>query len=631
MLTLEIMQKVRVIAPRSQLKKVTDCLYGFGAIQVQECKIAQTDIPLLEFQSISEMLIKLRSEEKIFNLNYSFDSQEAPIEEIAKKYEALDFGGVDAKRSEILAFESELEKLHEEKRKLLPFRNLRLDLASIQSDRIKITYFELKQDAAKTLEKSLAKIPYEIAYIGDGPAKYALLAYDERLHEKVQNIITKHAVAFFELPMHVSGSYKQEISRIDAAIGEIENKAGLAKSWIEEYGKKNGKAIVKLKEQLQIASLKAELPFKFGRTESFSVVEGWIQQKYMKEFHNDMESIGSPIIEELETKEMPPSKLSNPKAIRPFEFLVEFFSLPKSYELDPTLFISITYPIFFGFIMGDIGYGILTLLIAVAIKLKMKGDVGQKLGGMMALSALSSIFFGLIFAEFFGLEHIFGIEMIPLIHRAKEVEEMINIAILIGVIHLSLGYILGIANQVKNKHYNHAWAKFAWLFLLISMLSAIIGSMEISLMHILKPMAEIYPMPYSLGGIILSMIAIAILESPTHLFEVPSLLANTLSYLRLVALGLSGVIIAQIINQLPVDFDGFFAMATMQKPFDAISLIMFIIFLSIFVIGHIMALVIAIVEGGIQSLRLHYVEFFSKFYEGGGVPFIPIRKRADKP
>ncbi|MEK6843360.1 MAG: V-type ATPase 116kDa subunit family protein, partial [Candidatus Micrarchaeota archaeon] len=121
----------------------------------------------------------------------------------------------------------------------------------------------------------------------------------------------------------------------------------------------------------------------------------------------------------------------------------------------------------------------------------------------------------------------------------------------------------------------------------------------------------------------------AIFESPTHLMELPSLLSNILSYLRIAALGLSGVIISQIINQLPVDFDGFFSMISLQRPFDLGLLVSFILFAGMLILGHVIALGLAILESGVQSLRLHYVEFFSKFYEGGGLPFVPLRKKED--
>jgi len=626
---LEKMKKVRVIAPRDDARKAVQALYDFGAIQVQECKIADLDAPLPDFQEISEMLIRLRAEERLLNLKGAASSSELELSEMRERFLELGFPALDEKRERLQELENTLGSLKEEKGLLLPFRNLNVDISLVKSQRLNLVYFEPRPGAEMKIESALRKIGHELLVVEDGKRRFWLLAYDARQQEKVQPVVARNAATILEIPK-IRGNFGSELKRLETEITATNSQILEITDWIGEYKGRNGGQILGLLESLKVASLKSELTFKFGKTAYFSVVEGWIQAKDFDSFSYRISGMDSALIESVATEEIPPSKLKNPKLIRPFQFLIEFFSLPKSYEIDPTLFIAITYPIFFGMIMGDIGYGMLSLFIALAIKLKSKSEALQKLGGMLALSALSSIFFGLIFAEFFGLEHIFGIEMHPLIHRANDVTELMNIAILIGVVHLALGYIISIATNAIHGHSKHAIARFGWLLIEISMIAAVVGSVEISLLEIFAPLALIYPMPFSAFGILLGMFLIAYLESPTHLMELPSLLANILSYLRIAALGLSGVIIAMIINQLPVDFDGFFAMLTLQRPFDIGAALSFVFFASIFVLGHIGALVIAIVESGIQSLRLHYVEFFSKFYEGGGLPFTPLRDRENK-
>lgn len=626
---MEKMKKVRVIAPRDDARKAVQALYDFGAIQVQECKIADLDAPLPDFQEISEMLIRLRAEERLLNLKGAASSSELELSEMRERFLELGFPALDEKRERLQELENTLGSLKEEKGLLLPFRNLNVDISLVKSQRLNLVYFEPRPGAEMKIESALRKIGHELLVVEDGKRRFWLLAYDARQQEKVQPVVARNAATILEIPK-IRGNFGSELKRLETEITATNSQILEITDWIGEYKGRNGGQILGLLESLKVASLKSELTFKFGKTAYFSVVEGWIQAKDFDSFSYRISGMDSALIESVATEEIPPSKLKNPKLIRPFQFLIEFFSLPKSYEIDPTLFIAITYPIFFGMIMGDIGYGMLSLFIALAIKLKSKSEALQKLGGMLALSALSSIFFGLIFAEFFGLEHIFGIEMHPLIHRANDVTELMNIAILIGVVHLALGYIISIATNAIHGHSKHAIARFGWLLIEISMIAAVVGSVEISLLEIFAPLALIYPMPFSAFGILLGMFLIAYLESPTHLMELPSLLANILSYLRIAALGLSGVIIAMIINQLPVDFDGFFAMLTLQRPFDIGAALSFVFFASIFVLGHIGALVIAIVESGIQSLRLHYVEFFSKFYEGGGLPFTPLRDRENK-
>ncbi|MFH1442819.1 MAG: V-type ATP synthase subunit I [Candidatus Micrarchaeota archaeon] len=625
MLTLETMQKVRAFASRDDLHNVTSILYDFGAIQVQECKLTPPDSPMQDFQEISEMLIRLRAEERLLELKGTADWKELSLGDVKSRFSAIPFSQVDENRKKLQETESKIQQLLERKNSLMPFKRLGIRPDAISSEKLLFSYFEIKPGTGNAIRSLLRKIPNELLFVEDGKKHYALLAFDTRQNEKVQAVISKNALTVHEIPK-IDRNFNEELQNIDAQLLSLSSEKGSSKSWLESFRKSQGGEILELKEALNVLSLKSELPFKFGRTDYFSVVEGWIEKKNYDDFKARVEALGSCHVEAVKTKETPPSKLNNPKLIRPFEFMVEFFSLPKSNELDPTLFIAITFPLFFGSIMGDIGYGIICLLAAMLIKLKSKEDLMKRIGGMLALSAFSAIVFGIIYGEFFGLEHMFGIELHPLIHRAKEFEEMANFALLVGVLHLALGFIIGAYTNFIHKHYKHMIAKLAWLVLEISLVTIILYALDISLLEILSPLKHVIPLEVALGALLVCAFLIGYLESPVNLFEIPTLISNIFSYLRIVALGLSGVVLVLIINQLPVDFDGFFAMVTFQKPFDLGAAIMFVLFATVLVLGHILSLVLAILESSVQSLRLHYVEFFSKFYEGGGLPFVPLRE-----
>ncbi|MEK6842880.1 MAG: V-type ATPase 116kDa subunit family protein, partial [Candidatus Micrarchaeota archaeon] len=432
MLSLEKMQKVRIIAPRDNLQKAIDCLYSFGAIQVQECKTAELDLPLAQFEEISSMLIRLRAEERSLGLKGSQKFKEATFLEIRKNYAELAIPDLDSKRKMLSELESKIQELESQKAALLPFRKLNFNPQESKSSGILLSFFEPRPKSEKHLQNALSKIPSEILKIQDDGKNYILLAYDLRQAEKVQAIISKYSNANLQIPQ-IKGGFKEELKSIEKKIFELQIETEEIREWLLDFVKNKGLMLLKVKEQLKVASLKAELPFKIGKTANFSVVEGWIENKNYDDFENELEKLGSILLEKVKTSEVPPSKLNNPKLIRPFEFMVEFFSLPKSFEIDPTLFIAISFPLFFGMIMGDIGYGLLALFASLAIKLKSKAQLMKRIGGMLALSSISAIFFGVIFGEFFGLEHIFGIELHPLLHRTKEVEELINITLLLEV------------------------------------------------------------------------------------------------------------------------------------------------------------------------------------------------------
>ncbi|MFH1107187.1 MAG: V-type ATPase 116kDa subunit family protein [Candidatus Micrarchaeota archaeon] len=627
MLSLEEMQKVRIILPKEKAERGIEALYDFGAIEVRECKAGDLDRPLQSFERISEMLIKLRAVQKTLALSGAAEAQPASLAECSRQYASLrlvELDGIQLQRADL---KSRRERLASRRQELLPFRMLVVPPKELASGSLRFAYFKLKPGAFKEFKLGLKDVGHELLAVKDGRDEYALLAFDSRREAEANVLVLKHASAVYPLPQS-SKPFGAELRDTDAEIASVDKSMQRQDALQQEYLKKNGQRILTLIARLEILALKAELPFKFGKTKYFSVAEGWIEKKKLRPFEARIAKLPNTLVETVETSEVPPSKLDNPALVRPFEFLVEFFSLPKSYEIDPTLFISISFPIFFGMILGDIGYGLVLFIAALAIKLRSKSVLLKRIAGMLALSALSAIAFGFVFAEFFGLEHIFGMELHPMLHRIEESAALINLSIFIGALHVAVGLVIGAAVKARERHFGHAVAKLAWLWVELSLIALVVQFSEISLLEFLKPLGAVIPYPFSAALMVLSLALIARLESPTNLLELPGLISNVLSYLRIAALGIGAVVLVMIINQLPVDFDRFFAMATLQQPFDLGFLLSFFAFLAILVIGHIGALALGMFEAAIQTLRLHYVEFFSKFYEGGGMPFKPLRKDA---
>src|SRR3989338_677547 len=161
---------------------------------------------------------------------------------------------------------------------------------------------------------------------------------------------------------------------------------------------------------------------------------------------------------------MVPVKLKNPAYAKPFEFFIYMYSLPAYKEIDPTFFVFLTFPIFFGFMLGDFGYGLASL--ALFYLLKKKFPKGKALLNVLMLSSISSILFGLLFGEFFGLEEIGHFEIPHLISRTHDMFMLMYIAIGIGVIHVNWGLISGFFNVYKAHGLKHAvLEKVSWILL----------------------------------------------------------------------------------------------------------------------------------------------------------------------
>jgi len=327
--------------------------------------------------------------------------------------------------------------------------------------------------------------------------------------------------------------------------------------------------------------------------------------------------------------EGPPIKQKNPRPARPMEMLMEMFSLPKYDEVDPTFLMFFTFPLFYGLMLGDMGYGIaiLALVLSGAFTKLMKvlgmGGGAPGLTKILFYSGISTIIFGFLFDEFFGFEvlghhfefSIMGIEF-P-VHRASPevVGAMLLLCVYIGIAHLFIGYVLGFFT-VKAEHgiKEAVLEKGGWLFVLAGFVIFSFAALP-SLMH---GTGLSFTSPPILAGLILLVIGLIMtymVEGINSVLELPGLASNLLSYTRIYAIGLSSVGIAMAFNEN-------MAMPAIEGGGAGVA-----IGIIILIMGHSLNLALGLMGPLIQTLRLHYVEFFSKFYIGGGEKYNPLRYR----
>lgn len=617
----EAMQRVRVYGEKTQLNSIVEALYQFGAIHVTPTKTLKEHGEALEtFKDISTALINVRTAEKILDIKNKPTELNASLQKLQQMYEEVQVAKILAlneERGKSTAEKTEVEKKLVE---IAPFAAFGLEADTTAAKSIALTVFQTTSTTAG-IKADFAKVQNcSTAVKATNGAVYCLVAYDKTQTESVAKLIAKHSVKTLAMPEIQSNSFQLEINalgnklqKISGQISEADRKLGAIKA------ENNGK-IASLRQALETESKKAQLPFHFGATVRLVAVEGWVPAENAASLERELaKTLTNCHVEFITTKELPPTKLKNPRPLNSFEELVKFFSLPKSTELDPTPLVAVSFPLFFGMIVGDIGYGLVALLLALLVKSKTKGDhFMQAFGTMLAVSAVSSIIFGFIFAEFFGFEHILGLVTLhPLIHRLEEhgLAILMALTILFGMIHLAIGYAIGAWQALKHGHAKHGYAKISWLLLEISLALFIAGNLKVPFLHFIEPIAEIITPTISGPAMLLAVIGIAVFEGATSLFEIPGLLSNIFSYLRIMALGVAGVVIALILNKIPesVSFT------------DAGSIVVSILLLVLYVAGHLAGIALALFESMIQSMRLQYVEFFSKFFEGGGLPYIPLR------
>ncbi len=364
------------------------------------------------------------------------------------------------------------------------------------------------------------------------------------------------------------------------------------------------------------------------------VIEGWIKKKDFNRLKVKLKSLTQAF--ELyrikpEENEKPPVVIENPKLASPFELITKVYGNPKNDELDPTLPLSFFFALFFGMCLGDFGYGLSLILISIYFLKKYKlPQGGQDLFELFILGGGVAMLVGILTGTYFGFTPD-GIPntLLPLknvllslqiVNPIKNPLTMLIISLALGVIQIFFGISLQIYNNIRNKRYLEALFDDAfWMFFLGSLVFLIVSSaMSLESAAIASKMSI-------LGAISLILtqgrhkknIIQKFLSGLLSLYKVTSYMGDTLSYSRLLALGMSSAIIGSVINILAGMLNG------------SVPILGFILMIVLLIFGHVFNLIISTLGAFVHSMRLQMVEFFSKFYEGGGMEFKPFKREAE--
>jgi V/A-type H+-transporting ATPase subunit I len=404
---------------------------------------------------------------------------------------------------------------------------------------------------------------------------------------------------------------------ISEQIAEKEKEAKALKAMlletVEEFSQRSAELDPIIRTTMKLDKARSGI----SRTGSFSVIQGWIPKDNMKDFRSTVKkTVGEKFVLEIKNptaKDKPPIVIRSHGVIKYFDPIIRIRGMPDYNEINPAPIITILFLAMFGMMFGDIGEGVLFIIMGYVLT-KKKSEMLQKIGGLLALCGVSASIFGLMYGSVFLAEVIRPILFRPL----TDVMLIIKIAFYFGIAQITLGMVLNIANKAIQKDrfdllgggHGIAGLSFYLSFISLVLLSnlkigAVLG-FPLLLAVMLGALAVVVVTPVLKSYAKKEKLSHGAFEGVRELFEVPiTLLANSVSYLRIAALAL---------------IHGAFALlaASFTVGLGTISAVLVYVMLN--------ALVLAL-EGliaAIQTLRLIYYEFSTKFYSGTGTAYVPF-------
>lgn len=340
-----------------------------------------------------------------------------------------------------------------------------------------------------------------------------------------------------------------------------------------------------------------------GTIHAFTI-EGWLPEADVATLTKTIdERLGGDIVVEQFAREEwhssdAPVVLQNPAVFKPFEVLTSIMPLPKYGSIDPTPFVAVGFPMLFGMILGDIGYGAVLGGIGALLLWRTKPETTwHKVGSIAVACAVFSIIFGVLYGELFGPMGTMWFGLRPLLlDREKSITSAIIAAVSVGVVHIILGLVL---SMIEARHQPRlAISRAVQLAMIVLIVLAILSAIEILPSNLFGPLGLVvligFPVLLFLEGIV----------APIEFF---STLSSVLSYVRIMALGTASVLLASVASQMVGMFGG-----------ALVGVLLALLF-------HLVNFAIGVFSPTIHALRLHYVEFFKQFYSPGGHPYEPFR------
>ena len=439
-----------------------------------------------------------------------------------------------------------------------------------------------------------------------------LLVYPKQVKEDIARAVNTMGFIDKEIPEQDLSSINEEIEDVDKELEDIDSK-------IKQIKTSNKEVVDNLPNSLEYYEKSDELVSKMARGNKYLYLTGWAPDSKIDDFKDLSEKYSDTTVTvKDETNQAPPTKLKNNKLFRPFEFLVNMYGAPNYNELDPTPFFAISYMLLYGMMFGDLGQGLVFVLLSFLVDKKNK-----TFGALIRRIGFSACFFGLMYGSVFGIE-----TLIPalLIKPFDNIMKVLIASVAFGIGLLLIAYCLGIYNKlVKQKNIEEGiFGKegFAGLMMMTSFVILILNIVNI---NVIPKNIGVVMLIASIVMIIFSKPIAAKIEKRDEVYE-----STAFDYYVESSFSIIEALLSVFSNLVSFTRVGAFAInhVGLYMAFEVMSKIAGggIKGIIILILGNILIIGLEGMIVFIQGLRLEFYEMFSKYYQGNGRKFRPIKE-----